>query len=161
MNPDRHTELQITDSLAPMVTATVPRSSTSTGSQGRAHARPVVVVVEDDPQLVLLLWETLERTGYEAVPTEHGVAALAYLATHPRPACLLLDLDMSVMNGWALGRVLQQDPQLADIPVVLVSGLTNVAETAARLKAVAYLRKPFTIEQLLAVLSEVCGEQAP
>ncbi len=131
-----------------------PPPSTGTVAQWRArgHDRTVIVVVEDDPQLLLLLWDTLEQAGYEAVPKEHGLAALAYLANHPPPACLLLDLDMSVMNGWALRRVLQRDPRLADIPVVLVSGLANVAETAAQLGAVAYLRKPFTMEQLLAVL---------
>ena len=131
---------------------TTPAVRAEIAHSSEGDAGVVIVVVEDDPQLLLLLWEALEQAGYEAVPKEHGLAALAYLANHPPPACLVLDLDMSVMNGWALRRVLQQDPRLTDIPVVLVSGLANVAETAARLGAVAYLRKPFTVEQLLAVL---------
>jgi CheY-like chemotaxis protein len=92
-----------------------------------------ILVVEDDASTQEVLGMVLDHAGYGTYAATHGVAALAYLATHPRPACILLDLDLPIMNGWAFRRVQQGTPALADIPVVIVSALPQTATAAAQL----------------------------
>jgi CheY-like chemotaxis protein len=60
------------------------------------------------------------------------------------------------MNGWAFRRVQQGRPAFADIPVVILSALPQTATTAAQLGVARYLHKPFTADQLLALLERVC-----
>jgi CheY-like chemotaxis protein len=88
-----------------------------------ANPSHCVLVVDDDPITLETVAELLEAAGYCVVVASGGDQAwLALQATNPRPDVLLLDLIMPRGSGWALLERLRGDPELCDIPVVIMSG---------------------------------------
>lgn len=79
-----------------------------------------VLVVEDDPGNRELLIRMLEKDGYQVTGAENGSLALESIAANP-PALILLDLMMPVMDGFAFLEALRQQPDFAEIPVVVVT----------------------------------------
>jgi CheY-like chemotaxis protein len=124
-------------------------------SGATTHLAASVLVVDDDPDIREMLGMLLEFEGYVVRLAEHGQAALDDLHANPRPCCIVLDLQMPIMDGRAFRAAQQQDAALADIPVIVVTASYDVAAVAA-LHAAAYLKKPFTSEQLLPLLRQVC-----
>lgn len=79
----------------------------------------------------------------------------------PTTACLiLLDLMMPVMDGWAFRVEQRQDPNLRDIPVVVLSAAMDPAQEAARLGAIAGLGKPLNIARLLNLVAQYCPRRS-
>jgi CheY-like chemotaxis protein len=108
-----------------------------------------ILVVEDDTVIRETMALVLQMEGYAVTGAANGQEALNYLRQTERPALILLDLMMPVMDGWEFRKEQQQDPTLADIPVVLVSAAGTVQEKAAALDAEGFLQKPIEVEQLL------------
>jgi CheY-like chemotaxis protein len=92
----------------------------------------------------VLVWE-----GHRVVGAANGREALERLRAMPRPSLILLDLMMPEMNGAQFRAEQLRDPALASIPVVVVSADAAAEEKAAALGAVACLRKPVDIDDLL------------
>jgi CheY-like chemotaxis protein len=69
---------------------------------------------------------------------------------------ILLDLMMPEMSGWEFREIQLRDPALASIPVVLVSGVSDLAEAAETTRASAFLSKPVDIDVLVQLLSTYC-----
>lgn len=97
----------------------------------------------------------LELGGHKVISAPNGRAALDVLRGSPRPSLILLDLMMPVMNGWELRNVLNRDPRLAAIPVVVVSAVTT--ELSQHLPDTPFVPKPIDIDHLLDVVDEQCG----
>ena len=114
----------------------------------------VSLVVEDDAYYRKILCETLEGAGYRVESAMHGVAALACLHAGTKPALILLDLMMPVMDGWSFMAELKQDSTLAAIPVIVTTGGGDRVLHSAPVSA-AYLNKPINRERLLAMI-ELC-----
>jgi CheY-like chemotaxis protein len=114
--------------------------------------RRSVVIIEDDPDIRESLAEVLNESGYAPVLAANGKEALEKLSQGPRPAAILLDLMMPVMDGWQFRAAQRAAAELREIPVVVVSADGNVREKAAAIQATAYLRKPINILDLLAIL---------
>jgi len=110
--------------------------------------RKSVLLVEDDEILRGAMKLVLEWEGYRVRCAENGQAALDLLSTGERPSCILLDLKLPVLDGWQFRQEQVRDPALANIPVVLVSGL----DVKHAPEAAAHVQKPFQPEQLLAAL---------
>ena len=72
----------------------------------------------------------------------------------PYPFLIVLDLMMPVMNGWEFRRRQQQNPELAGIPVVVVSGDGHIDQKADFIAASADLRKPVDPDALLALIAQ-------
>jgi CheY-like chemotaxis protein len=113
------------------------------------HAR--VLVVEDDDELRIALKESLVAEGYEVETASNGAEALAVLRKDEtkRPAVILLDLMMPVMNGWQFITAQKDDPKLALIPVVVLSAVGSHVQSVAPLDVAAFMRKPFELDALL------------
>ncbi len=94
----------------------------------------------------------LEGEGYRVILAENGAAALGYLHCNPAPCCILLDVWMPRIGGLAFHQAQQQDPDLAEIPVIGVSAQRRGAYLLAELGVTAYLEKPFMLDQLLVLL---------
>jgi CheY-like chemotaxis protein len=120
----------------------------------------VVLVVEDDPDIRATLCEALEDNGYATAGASNGVEALAYLRSGVEKPCLiLLDLMMPVMDGQTFRAEQRADPELADIPVVVISAYRDVEKYANDLAA-EYLAKPVRLDTLLETARKHCDVAA-
>jgi CheY-like chemotaxis protein len=121
-------------------------------------ARGTVLVVDDDAAVRDGLVAFLRDEGYGALGAENGRRALEVLETIEAPRLILLDLMMPVMDGWGFRAVQMCDPQLATIPVIVLSaaGRFDVAAAAESLRAVAGMEKPVDWDELLRLVEEYC-----
>jgi CheY-like chemotaxis protein len=110
---------------------------------------PKVLVVDDEFLLRSMLKDALEEAGYTVALAENGQAALAR-AKAESPDCILLDIMMPGMDGYETCVALKADPELAAIPVLLVSATADlrVIDRAEQVGATTVLPKPVPIEQL-------------
>jgi len=111
-----------------------------------------ILVVEDDSDVRDALIELLEYRGHLVVGAANGREALDRLRSNTRPALILLDLMMPVMDGWQFRAEQLRDPSLAPIPVVLISADGNVAQKAAAIGVASYLQKPVEADSLFAAI---------
>jgi len=116
---------------------------------------PLVLVVDDDPDILEAIADILETEGYRVARARHGGEALARVAEE-RPSLILLDLMMPVMDGPAFAAALRSQEGGDRIPVVVISADGN-AERAERVQAQAFLAKPFDIDALLAQAARATG----
>lgn len=110
-----------------------------------------VLVVEDHAGIRESLVGLLEDEGYRAVGVCNGSEALRRLEAW-RPALILMDLMMPVMNGVDLSARLRSDPALAQIPIVVVTASRR--SDSDGIPAVGWLQKPFDIAELLSVVKK-------
>ena len=118
----------------------------------------VVLAIDDDPSALEVLTGALDRHGIITLTARTGAEGLA-IARKIRPAVVLLDLRMPEMDGWEVLGALKQDPELADTPVVMVSGVDDEGQ-ARRLGAQAYLAKPVDSERLVRVVRRLVAPGA-
>lgn len=114
-----------------------------------------VCIVDDDPDIREVLRLVLEMRGYDVIEAADGVAALS--ALHGAGCCtILLDLMMPGMSGWEFRARQRVDPELASIPVVVLSGVRDLHRQAGDLGAAAYLQKPVELERLIGEVARFC-----
>lgn len=118
--------------------------------------KPCLIIVEDDPDIRTDLAELLKDEGYQVITAANGAEALIQLRATRRPCLILLDLMMPVMSGWDFRVEQLRDPLLARIPVVLLSGVNDLPQHAATLKAVGYIRKPIALKTVLGFAEKHC-----
>jgi CheY-like chemotaxis protein len=113
-----------------------------------------VLLVEDDIMCREDIAETLVEEGYAVDEAGNGRDALAKLDTSQEPPCvILLDLSTPVMNGWEFREAQLAHPSHRSIPVVLMSGNTDIRIFAKQLGAAGVLKKPFGLAELLSAVS--------
>ncbi len=116
-----------------------------------------VLIVEDDADLREMMAQLLTLEGFRAETVANGRDALEYLRRGDRPEIILLDLMMTVMDGWEFRRRQRADPAVADVPVVVLSALD--ATRATDLDETAFLKKPLDFERLLQLVRRYCRER--
>ena len=118
------------------------------------RAAASVLIADDSIVVRALMRRQLEDHGFRVVEAEDGATALS-LCLSERPDVALLDIEMPTMNGHEVLAALQADAELAQIPVVFVTGRTATDDvtTGLRLGAHDYLRKPFDPAELIARVS--------
>jgi CheY-like chemotaxis protein len=123
-----------------------------------------ILVVDDDPGTVEISTELLERAGHRVTKGHNGEEGLKSLAAGPLPDCVLLDVDMPVLSGPEMARrMLLNDAGQEKIPIVLVSGRSDLSEVARRIGTPYFLRKA-TREYgyaLLKLLERALSERRP
>jgi CheY-like chemotaxis protein len=110
-----------------------------------------IMVVDDDPNIVDYLVTIFEDNGYAVCTAYDGREALEVIKKE-RPDLITLDLEMPEEWGPRFYRKYTQDPELKNIPVIVISGLSGIH--LAINKAVATIHKPFDPEQVLAITRE-------
>ncbi len=116
-----------------------------------------VLVVEDDTDIRAALIDVLNEHGYVAVGAINGQDALDKLRAQQKPCVIVLDLMMPVMDGRTFREKQLDTPELASIPVVVVSAYREMLDQALRIKDV--LRKPLDIDDLVAAVRRHCDPQ--
>jgi signal transduction histidine kinase/DNA-binding response OmpR family regulator len=117
-----------------------------------------ILIIDDEASARDLLQRLLSREGYNAIVATNGQEGLR-LARANSPDAILLDVRMPKMDGWEVLSRLKSDPELADIPVVMVTIDEDRALSCA-LGAVDYLLKPIDSDRLLALLQPYRTESA-
>jgi DNA-binding response OmpR family regulator len=123
--------------------------------------RPRVLIVEDDPDLLVILKVNLEAAGVETLLAGDGRTAIARIGGE-RPDAVLLDVMLPGMDGWAVLEELGTEP--GRVPVIVCSAKThpNDVARAEELGAVAYVTKPFDIDEIVgAVLTALDARRRP
>ena len=115
-----------------------------------AETASTVLVIDDDAPSRELLARFLGREGFRIVTASSGAEGLR-LAREIRPRLITLDVLMPGMDGWSVLAELKADPELAEIPVVVVS-ITDDAALGYALGASEYLTKPVDRERLTAIV---------
>lgn len=85
-------------------------------------ARPILLV-DDNSDVLEVIAVLLESEGYSVVTAGNGADALAKLADGLRPALIILDLTMPVMDGWEFRTQQLADPALSEIPTIIYSAV--------------------------------------
>jgi CheY-like chemotaxis protein len=116
-----------------------------------------ILIVEDDSALREALAQVLSDEGYELLSARDGLEAVNCLKKGNRPDVILLDLSMPVVNGWEFRMFPKRDPELARIPVVLVTAGGYTREEVAWLEPAALVPKPVDLTLLLSVIRRFCA----
>ena len=109
-------------------------------------APKTVLIVEDDRELRRFLSGALRLAGYEVRESSDGYDALHQLHRPPAPDCIVLDLNLPVLSGYAVKQELAASAEMRHIPVIIVTGSDAALDY---LGADCVLRKPVTPENLL------------
>lgn len=114
-------------------------------------SKGVILAVDDAPESLMVLTETLVAHGYDVRPADSGELALASVEA-AKPELILLDIRMSGMDGLEVCRRLKARKESRNIPLMFISGVTEIRERVEGLKlgAVDFVTKPFQKEELLA-----------
>jgi len=117
--------------------------------------QPLVLIVEDDPNVSDLLSDILTTLGHYEVMTMDSVFGAAGLIRRLEPAAILLDVGLPFRPGTDLLDELESDSRTADVPVIIISGMTESLSEERRARAAAVLTKPIDPALLLDTLRRI------
>ncbi len=118
----------------------------------------LILLVDDEPALVFLTQNILEKAGYEVESASNGAECFNAIKKH-RPDLVLLDVQMPGENGWAVCRKLKADEQTKDIPIIMFTVRTSKESLEESLKcADGQVNKPFRGKDLLDTIKQVLGK---
>jgi len=113
-------------------------------------ARPLVLIVEDEPDVAELIRYNLAREGYATLIAESGDKAVEE-ALRSTPDLILLDIMLPGMNGWEVCQTIRDGAKDRQVPIIMVSALTTEENRIKGLSLGAddYITKPFSVQELL------------
>jgi DNA-binding response OmpR family regulator len=121
-------------------------------------ARPLILVVEDDPDQQMLYVEFLKREGFDVETAADGKQAVSRME-HMRPAALVLDMAMAGASGLGVLNAVRENPATADLPVIVVTGVSKSDQLwqGREWGWDYYVEKPADMTKLIALLHECTG----
>ena len=121
-----------------------------------APKRPLVLVVDDDPNMLEICDMLLERAGYDRVLAASGEEAVSLLEQQA-PALIVLDLTMPGMDGWSVAALVRKHERTARIPILVMTSLTqNVENAARRAGATGFCLKPIDSKRFVKEVKRLC-----
>lgn len=137
------------------MTSVLPGERTP-GPMGDARgSKPIILVVDDSADMRGLLEDVLDSAGYGVVTAASGAAALRAMS-ETRPDVVITDLLMPGMSGFSLRAAMLRRPELAQIPVIVLSAYWR--RPGETLEAIEALPKPLNIERLLDSVARLVGD---
>lgn len=117
--------------------------------------KKTILVIEDEADLASLVQVNLDLAGYDVSIARDGAEGLMAVRKE-RPDLILLDVMMPVLDGWQVLRALKEDEDLLDIPVIMLTALSEERDIIrGHLQgAVRYVTKPFEMRTLLSAVSD-------
>ena len=105
--------------------------------------KKTILVIEDNERNLYLTTYLLEKHGYEVIPARDGREGVK-LADQVKPVMILLDIQLPVMDGYAVAKELRNNPSLVDVPIVAVTSYAMVGDQESILAAgcQGYIEKP-------------------
>ena len=105
----------------------------------------VMLVIEDDPAFASVVQDFAHGRGFKTIVALAGDEGLFYVRQY-KPSAIILDMQLPVLDGWSLLKILKADAKLKHIPVHVISGTDNLEKLGDA--AIAYLKKPIEKEDL-------------
>src|SRR5215470_6292654 len=114
-------------------------------------ATRTILVVDDEPGIVAIARDYLDRAGFRVITAGDGTAALR-LARAERPSLLVLDLMLPGMDGLDVARALREDPATHMLPIIMLTARVEETDRLIGLELGAddYITKPFSPRELVA-----------
>jgi len=114
-----------------------------------------ILIIEDNEQNLYLMTFILENNGYEVAQARDGREGIES-AGQVKPTLILLDIQLPVMDGYAVARELKSNPALADVPIVAVTSYAMAGDREKCLSAgcVGYITKPINPETFVAEMEK-------
>jgi signal transduction histidine kinase/DNA-binding response OmpR family regulator len=141
------------------VETTQPAAAVRDAALSRPGARPsagsTILVVDDDQTVREMIERYLAREGFSVVTANGGQEGLR-LARELHPAAITLDVMMPDIDGWTVLAAIKGDPELSDIPVILIT-IVDDKNRGYALGATEYMVKPVDRDRLARVLRGICG----
>jgi DNA-binding response OmpR family regulator len=128
----------------------------------KPHATQILVV-EDEPDIAELIKHTLERDSSLSVDIASAGDAAILRATQRPPDLVVLDLNLPVVSGFDVCRVLRSRPETQHVPIIMLTARTTEADRVAGLDLGAddYVTKPFSLRELAARVRAVLRRRVP
>ena len=125
-------------------------------NQAMGAERKKIIIIEDEPDTAEMYAEMMRISGYQVVKYYGGVQAVAQVAEQ-QPAAVVLDLMMPDLSGLEVLKFMQEEPLLANVPVIIVSAKTLPSDIEEGLEAGAavYLTKPVSFSDLRLAIERV------
>ena len=120
-----------------------------------------IVVINDNPDFLEVMADLLHDHRYAATVIDGDRDNALELVRAAEPDGLIVDLRLGrdELHGWDILQEIRSDGELSDLPTVICSGdleaLANVVELSSGMRRIATIRKPFSIEEMLATLEQV------
>jgi two-component system, cell cycle response regulator DivK len=129
---------------------------------GSHRDRPVVLLVEDQPDLRRLYAQQLALSGFDVIEAIDGADAIARTSLHI-PDVILMDLSLPVVDGWEATRRLKSDTRTAHIPVVALTAHDGAGELQRATNAGCdwFVPKPCPPDALITEVRRVLGSPRP
>ena len=115
-----------------------------------------LLIVEDDVDVREAVAIFFEAEGYEVLQAANGADALAMLRSTRGVCLILLDLFMPIMDAWAFRRAQLADPELAAVPVIVITADHLASDQAKALGARGWHTKPIDFDRLMADVDAYC-----
>ncbi|RYG66881.1 response regulator, partial [bacterium] len=137
-----------------------PITDAETTISSRSDAKPLVLIVEDSRTQAAMLRHLLQQNGYEAVVATDGREALV-LANQRKPDLVVSDIMMPIMDGYATCRAIKAEATLAEVPVMLLTSLSDTTDIVKGLQAGAdyYLTKPYDPPYLVSMIKSIISQK--
>jgi two-component system, OmpR family, alkaline phosphatase synthesis response regulator PhoP len=115
-----------------------------------------IFICEDDVGIAEVMKTILETEGYQVLLFTDGSGIMDEVEKE-KPDLILIDLWMPGMDGKTVAEKLKQNPETANLPVIIVSASSELPEVAEEVQAAAYLAKPFHIKELCETVKQHLG----
>ncbi len=114
------------------------------------QSKILVLIADDEENLLLLLKDNFEDHGFEVAIAKNGEEALRN-SMLKKPNAIILDVEMPKMNGWQVCEKIRKNPDLKDVPIVILSAYAQPEDIKKGLAAGAnkYMSKPFKMNELI------------
>lgn len=118
-----------------------------------------ILIIEDNEQNLYLATFILEKNGFEVVQARDGQEGIE-LAGQVHPALILLDIQLPVLDGYAVAQELRKNPSLASVPLVAVTSYAMVGDRERVLAAgcTGYIEKPINPETFISEITQYLGD---
>jgi CheY-like chemotaxis protein len=128
----------------------------------RERERPLVLLVEDQPELRRLYAQQLMMSGFDVIEAGNGADAIAWTSSHA-PDVVLMDLSIPIIDGWEATRRLKNDQRTAHIPVVALTAHDGAGELRQATDAGCdwFVPKPCPPDALIAEIRRVLTSSRP
>jgi CheY-like chemotaxis protein len=127
------------------------QATNGSAPRDRVESGPAILVCDDDASVVVVVGAILESRGYRVIPAHSGEQALER-AIAERPDAILLDLLMPGMSGWETAAALSEHPDTREVPILILSVLSQAEAQAPSAPVVDWIEKPLDEAALFAAL---------